>query len=201
MTAFVSYTVTGSKIASISLTDAGSALTYTSDDSSYVTPTIVAGAPVITLKSISNGLSANYTATNYTPVATSPTLTTSVQAHLHGIDNALSGSINTWTDVTAATQTMAANNGYVADRGAGNVAFTLPTTAAFGTIIRVVGRQNGWTIAQNASQQIIFGSSSTTSGVGGSLASTIPANCVELFCSVANLEWTVISSVGSITVV
>lgn len=41
--------------------------------------------------SISDGLNANYVPSNYVPVATPPTLTTSVQAHLHGIDNALGG--------------------------------------------------------------------------------------------------------------
>lgn len=59
------------------------------DTSSYVTPTIVSGGNIV-LDSISNGLSANYTPVNYIPTAPSPTLTTSVNAHLRGIDNALS---------------------------------------------------------------------------------------------------------------
>jgi hypothetical protein len=201
MTANVFYTLTGSKILSISLTDAGSALFYTADDASYITPTVVAGAPVITLKSIANGLSASYTATNYTPVATPPTLTTSVQAHLHGIDNALGSRTLKWNDVTGATQTLSVNNGYIADRGAGNVAFTLPTTAVVGDIISIVGRQNGWTVAQNASQQIIFGSSATTVGVGGSIASTIATDCFEMICTATNNEFTIRNAVGNITFV
>lgn len=106
-----------------------------------------------------------------------------------------------WTVVTGTSQAAAVNNGYIANN-AGLVTVTLPTTAAVGTIQEVTGINNatGWKIAQNASQQIFFGSASTTSGTGGSLASTATRDSVKLVCVVANLTWNVISSVGNITV-
>lgn len=117
---------------------------------------------------------------------------------------AVAGSGITWTSVSGATQTLAVNNGYIANRSGANVAFTLPTTAAVGDTIRIVGvtnGPNGWSIAQNASQQISLGSVSSTTGVGGSFASTNPNDCVTIVCSVTNTGWTVMSSVGNITIV
>lgn len=63
----------------------GSKATLNIDVSSYVTPTISGGA-VLNLTSISNGMNANYSPSFYTPTATSPTLVTSAEAHLRGID-------------------------------------------------------------------------------------------------------------------
>lgn len=108
-----------------------------------------------------------------------------------------------WVDVTGTTQTMAVNTGYLADN-AGLVTLTLPATAAQFSVIRVVGHgAGGWLIAQNAAQQIIIGSSATTAGTGGSLASTNANDSVELLASVggASTIWTVMSSVGNLTVV
>jgi len=110
----------------------------------------------------------------------------------------------TWSEVTGASQAAAANAGYVANR-AGLVTITLlaAASASIGTKLRVTGINTalGWAIAQNASQQIFFGTASTTAGVGGSLASTATRDSVELVCVSANgLFWNVISSVGNITV-
>lgn len=110
----------------------------------------------------------------------------------------------TWNEVTGASQAADANTGYIANR-AGLVTITLiaAASAAIGTTLRVTGINTalGWAIAQNASQQIFFGSASTTAGVTGSLASTATRDSVELVCVSANgLLWNVISSVGNITV-
>ena len=106
----------------------------------------------------------------------------------------------TWTDVTGTTQAMAVNNGYVANN-AGLVTLTLPDTAAFGSVLEVVGLgAGGWRIAQNASELINFGSSVTTTGVGGRLDSTNRYDDVRLVCTVANTQWSVISSIGNITI-
>lgn len=107
-----------------------------------------------------------------------------------------------WTDATGATQTLATNNGYVTDRG-GGVAYTLPSTANLGDIMYVVGKSGAWTIAQNANQQITLGSSSSTIGVGGSIASTNAGDCVTMVCITAGAStvWRVIASMGNITVV
>src|SRR5690606_41586834 len=93
------------------------------------------------------------------------------------------------------------NNGYRANN-AGLVTLTLPVTAAVGTVIRVAGKgAGGWLIAQNAGQTIHFGVVDTSTGAGGSLASTLQYDSVELLCTVADTEWTVLSVIGNLTVV
>lgn len=106
-----------------------------------------------------------------------------------------------WTDVTGATQTLAVNNGYVTNRS-GGVAYTLPSTAAEGDSIRIAGKLGAWSIAQNALQAIDIGSSATTTGVTGSLASTNVGDCIELLCTTGGTStiWRVLSSMGNITV-
>jgi len=106
-----------------------------------------------------------------------------------------------WSDVTGSTQTIVAGNGYLADRG-GGVAFTLPASATIGDAFRIVGVQGSWTLAQAAGQQIKFGSTATTVGITGSLASTNAGDCIECVATntSASTIWRVMSSVGNITV-
>lgn len=107
--------------------------------------------------------------------------------------------ITNWVDVTGTTQAMANNTGYTANN-AGLVTLTLPTTAAYGTMLRVCGKgAGGWKIAQNASQSIHYGVQTTTVGVTGFLASSAQYNTIELLCTVANLTWTELSAQGNIT--
>lgn len=107
----------------------------------------------------------------------------------------------TWTDVTGASQTIAVNKGYTASN-AGAVAFTLPAVAAYGTIFEVTTgtTTGGWTIAQAAGQSIVFGNATTTTGTGGSLASTLAGDGVRCLCIVANTGYKVLDSIGQITV-
>lgn len=107
----------------------------------------------------------------------------------------------TWSVVTGTSQSAAVNAGYIANN-AGLVTITLPTTAAVGTYLEVTGINNatGWKIAQSSGQQIFFGTSSTTAGATGSLASSNTRDSVRLVCVVANLTWNVLSSIGNITV-
>ena len=106
-----------------------------------------------------------------------------------------------WNEETGTSATMVVDNGYVANNGS-LVTFTLPTTAAFGSVIQVVGKgAGGWLIAQNADEIINFGTATTTTGAGGSLASTQVDDAVELLCTTADTIWTVMSSIGNLTVV
>ncbi len=108
----------------------------------------------------------------------------------------------TWSVITA-DQNADVNNGYICNK-AGLLTLTLPTTSAIGDIIEVTGMNTalGWKIAQNANQIIHFGNVNTTTGVGGSLASTLTYDGVRIVCNVANLEWIVIPGTqGNITVV
>ena len=104
--------------------------------------------------------------------------------------------------VSGTTQTMAVNTAYIANN-AGTVTFTLPATFAVGDEFEVSGLgAGGWVIAQNASQLIHFGSSVTTTGTGGSLASTNAFDSIFLRAAVANTTLLVITAPqGQLTVV
>lgn len=98
-----------------------------------------------------------------------------------------------WTTVTGTTQAMSPDVGYVANN-ASQVVFTLPATSAVGKMIYVMGYgAGGWQIAQNAGQQIVAGSSSTTVGTGGSLTSLNQYDSVTLVCIVADTVWACLS--------
>lgn len=114
--------------------------------------------------------------------------------------NAAGGGL-TWTVVTGTTQAMAVNNGYIANN-AGVVTATLPATSAVGDVVAITGINNatGWKIAQNAGNQIFFGTSSTTAGAGGFLQSTAIRDAVMLVCTSTNANWQVLNSIGNITV-
>lgn len=107
----------------------------------------------------------------------------------------------TWNEVTGTSQSAAVNNGYILNNSS-LVTLTLPSTAAQGSIIEVAGKgSGGWKIAQNASQTIHFGNTNTTTGTGGSLASTNQYDSLTILCITANTDFIVLSSVGNITIV
>ena len=104
-----------------------------------------------------------------------------------------------WTEVTGTSVAMAVNNGYILNN-AGLVTATLPDTATVGSIVRIVGKgAGGWRIAQNAGEQIHF-FLDTTGGISGRLDSTNRYDCIDLICTVVNSDWTVMTSMGNITV-
>jgi len=109
----------------------------------------------------------------------------------------------TWSVITA-DQAVVANHGYICNKGT-LLTLTLPASSTAGDLFSVTGINIalGWKIAQNASQQIFFGTSSTTAGVTGSLASSQIRDSLQLVCVTGGSSsvWQVISSVGNITVV
>jgi hypothetical protein len=110
------------------------------------------------------------------------------------------GSGMAWSVITNDTAGAIAN-GYICNNAGTRVVVTLPSTAAIGSTIQIVGLGvAGWGIAQNASEMIHIGTSTTTTGVGGKLESSATRDCVELVCTVENTEWTVTSSMGNITI-
>jgi hypothetical protein len=95
---------------------------------------------------------------------------------------------------------MAINDGYIANGGAG-ISLLLPAVAPVGSIVRVTGiNAGGWTITQNGGQTIFVGNAQTTVGVGGSVASTLTRDSIELVCVVANTTWNTLSGVGNFNV-
>lgn len=101
---------------------------------------------------------------------------------------ALTSGVLTWAEVTSATQTIAVNKGYSTNRG-GGVVYTLPAVSAVGDMFAIQGYVGAWSITQGAGQQIRVGSSSSTVGVGGSVASTAASDSITFVCVVANTTW------------
>ncbi len=111
-----------------------------------------------------------------------------------------SNSSSAWTALSTTTVSAAVNNGYIAT-GASLQTFTLPATSAVGDTLEFIAfGAGGWRVAQNASQNIRFGSSVTTTGVGGRLDSTAQGDSIRLVCAVANTSWIQSGPVGNITV-
>jgi hypothetical protein len=107
-----------------------------------------------------------------------------------------------WNNVTISTQLLAVNQGYMTNDVSLLVTYTLPTTAAIGTIISIAGNSsNGWTIAQNASQNIQVGSVSSTIGATGTVSSSNRYDQISLLCVVANTTWVATSVIGNLTIV
>lgn len=108
--------------------------------------------------------------------------------------------VSNWVNQTSST-TMVVNTSYIANSGS-LVTLTLPTTCAQGTEFAVAGLgAGGWKVGQAASQFINFGNVVTTTGTGGSLASSNQYDVVYLVCTVANTQFSVLGSVGNLTYV
>jgi hypothetical protein len=157
-----------------------------------------------TITATSNNVAANSlkTATGVVSVAaaTAPTTGQVLTATSATTATWQANSSLAWTALTTTTVAAAVNNGYIATGGALQT-FTLPVTSAVGDIIEIVGSgAGGWVLAQNASQNVRLGNSITTTGVGGSLASTLQGDTLRIVCSVANTSWIVLSAVGNITI-
>src|SRR5690242_4202915 len=112
------------------------------------------------------------------------------------------GGVDQWIDVTAASQAMSANTGYTANNNSVRIVFLLPLTCPYGSCIRVVGKgSQGWNITQNLGQIIHFGEKHTTVGLPGSISSNDQYDAIELLCTVADTEFTVIGGPqGNLTV-
>jgi len=89
-----------------------------------------------------------------------------------------------WFTITAASQSMTVNNGYIANSA----------VSGLGT--------GGWSITQNAGQNIQVGSVSSTVGVGGSVSSTNRYDSLRMVCLLANTTWAVSGGIqGIVTIV
>lgn len=124
-------------------------------------------------------------------VATAATLTAgsgvSITNGAGSITIAASGGGLAFVNQNTSSVTMAANTTYFINNGASLVTLTLPTTFAAGDVFRIVGfSSGGWKIAQNASQLIQIGASTSTTGTAGFISSTVQSDGVEIVGIVAN---------------
>jgi hypothetical protein len=105
----------------------------------------------------------------------------------------------TWSEVTGTSQSMEAENGYIANNVA-LVTLTLPATASVGDEVQVVGKGTGlFKIAQNDGQTIHFIANDTTPGVGGSLTAIEQYAALELICITEDTDWAILDSAGNFT--
>lgn len=112
------------------------------------------------------------------------------------------GSIILHWNVVSTNQVGASNNGYVFVSPGGALTISLPAVSAVGDeFIVTLDGATSFQVTQAAGQQVRLGNLATTAGVGGSLTSTQQGDTLTMVCSVANLKWNVLSSMGNPIVV
>ena len=94
-------------------------------------------------------------------------------------------------------QNLKNNRGYIISGG--SIEITLPATSVVGARIEIIGSTGSWKLKQNASQVIYYGTSGSTPGAGGYLASQNARDCVTLIY-VATNTWVATSGVGNLTI-
>lgn len=108
----------------------------------------------------------------------------------------------TWNTITSAgnpTQ-IVAENAYITS-GVSQCVLILPLTANIGDSFIITGSTSLFQVTQNASQYILFGIKTTTSGATGNITSTSFADHIEIVCIVQNIGFKIIDSIGNLTVV
>jgi len=102
-----------------------------------------------------------------------------------------------WSIESSGT-TLVANQGFIST-SASPESFPLPTACNVGEIFELTQKGVGAiTITQAAGQLIVFGNQQTTTGATGSIVSTNPGDAIKLVCTVANLEFQVVTgSIGN----
>lgn len=96
-----------------------------------------------------------------------------------------------WSVVTIASTSMITDFGYIVNYGGGQAQLILPTTSSQGDVLEIAGQSaGGWIISQNALQSVHIGTSVTTVGVAGSIASSHSTDSIRLVCITDDLEWT-----------
>jgi len=104
--------------------------------------------------------------------------------------------------ITTTTTTSMVSNGRYISNGASQITHLLPSTPSVGDEIKIDGRgSGGWKITQNARQVIHGVAGDTTTGTGGSIATTNRYSCVTLRCTVSPTDWVTESLTGSVTIV
>lgn len=99
----------------------------------------------------------------------------------------------TWTSVLSMTQVAAASTPITAAvntqyyvTNASQVVFTLPATAAAGSIVEIIGNgAGGWQLLPGSGQTIKV----VTASAGTSITSAEQYDCITVFCTVANTTW------------
>ncbi len=103
-----------------------------------------------------------------------------------------------WQSASVDPTAMAVNTGYTANIGASDIVLSLPVFAPEGSYVKAVNyNSTKMAISQNAGQQILIGTDSTTIGVGGYVETVDKGSFIVLRCIVANTVFAAESFVGS----
>lgn len=106
----------------------------------------------------------------------------------------------TWNTISGTSQNASVNNGYIVGNSS-STTITIPSSCTVGDEIKIAGKgAGGWIIAQGSSQSIVLGNQTTTTGAGGSLASSNSRDSLNMICITTNTGWQVVGSIGNITV-
>jgi hypothetical protein len=119
-----------------------------------------------------------------------------------GNDTNIGNDLMSTVVVTGTTQQLAPNVQYIiANTALSTLQLPANGSSQVGDRIQVISTTvNGWHIAQAATQQILFGSRNTSSGVSGYLASSTQGDCLEMI-KTGNGLWRVINAVGNLTLI
>lgn len=98
-----------------------------------------------------------------------------------------------WTAVAINTNG-ATNNGYFSTAA---ITLALPTVSAVGDVFEASVQAGSVQFTQAAGQSIVFASSTTTVGAGGTLTSNAVGDSISMRCITANVKWQVVSSIGT----
>lgn len=101
--------------------------------------------------------------------------------------------------ICSASQAMTVNSGYIVQSGFA-CTLTLPSSAAVGDQVAIQGGGNLWTLQQSAGQVIYFPGGNTTTGIGGSVASSTNFDSLYLICIATN-NWAYTGGFGNYVVV
>jgi len=128
--------------------------------------------------------------------------TTSATGNTITITAAGGGGAYTWVIVTSALNpiTLTDKTAYIV-KGATPVQFILPAAAAVGTVFKIVGTANLWSIVQNAGQTMTVGMLTSTAGITGSVTATMVSDGIEFVCTTTNLEFYQIQIQGNPTII
>jgi hypothetical protein len=113
----------------------------------------------------------------------------------------LPGSLYNFQTVTSTpTPLTVANRVAYVCKGTSPLTFQLPASTLAGFSFKVIGVSCLWMIMQNALQSITFGNGVTSTGVTGSLKSTVLTDKIEVTCFTANFAYDVTESFGNIQI-
>lgn len=144
-----------------------------------------------------NGLDYTVSGTTIT-FASAPATGSSIFAYYNTFSSTTIG--YPYIDATGSL-TMAANTIYYAN-SASLIIFTLPSTFSQNDVFQVIGKgAGGWRIAQASGQTIRLTSTSTTTGVAGSISSTNRYDNLVLRGLIANTDLSATGRNGTLTVV